>query len=135
MYRCLVFLYFLTVNACIGAQVNGYPSLGSVFEERSPRVKAPGESQVQPLSRDRGRGGGGAWLGAEHVTERQIINFVKMKVLKKNFNPKFMFRHVPSRALGSYAPDIGIKRSSTYLRDLMYLTLSLEMYACRAFHL
>ena len=42
---------------------------------------------------------------AEYATERHIFIFVEMKVLKLFLTPKFMFWRVPSRALGSYAPE------------------------------
>lgn len=60
----------------------------------SPWVKDHGKSKVQRPCRGTGgeRGGGG------YATERHIG-------IKFFLNPKFMFKPVPSRGIGSYAPE------------------------------
>ena len=66
-------------------------------------VKAPGESKVEPLWRDRGEREG----VAEYPTECDIFCFVEMRLSKPFFNSKIMLRHVTSRTLGNYDWDLG----------------------------
>ena len=73
-----------------------------MIEERSLVIKPPGESKIGRPCRGTGGEGGG---GRNTHNERHISNFVDMKVSKLFFYPKIMFRHVSSRALGSYTPS------------------------------
>ena len=68
----------------------------NMIEGKILGVRTLDESMVECPCR--GNGGRGGRM-AKYATERHIRTFFKK-------NPKFMFRHVPSRALGSYAHDI-----------------------------
>ena len=56
----------------------------------------------------------------EYVTKRLIFNFEEINHMYENFFKitKSMFKHVLSRALGSYAPDVLFQYKISYVPDI-----------------